>query len=92
MQGEALLRKRLLRETPILRAIRDPDFPLALAIQVAKIHVLPAPTYFLRALPFRVSKEPIAEFDCKLQPLCSSSSYGIYLLVSAGWKWWHWLA
>lgn len=67
VQGEALLRKRLLRETPILRAIRDPDFPLALAMQVAKIHVLPAPTYFLRALPFRVSKEPIAEFDCKLR-------------------------
>ena len=65
--GQEFLRGKLDKQKAIARAIRDPDFPLHLALNVAKIHVLPRPIFYLRCLPYRVTLAPLHEFDTVLR-------------------------
>jgi hypothetical protein len=65
--GQEFLRGKLDKQKAIARAIRDPDFPLHLALNVAKIHVLPRPIFYLRCLPYRVTRAPLHEFDADLR-------------------------
>jgi len=65
--GRAFVSAKLAKQQAIARAIRDPGFPLHLALNVAKIHVLPRPVFYLRALPYRVTRAPLEEFDSELR-------------------------
>ena len=65
--GRAFVSAKLAKQKALARAIRDPDFPLHLAVNVAKIHVLPRPIFYLRALPYRVTRAPLEEFDLQLR-------------------------
>jgi hypothetical protein len=65
--GRAFVSAKLAKQEAIARAIRDPDFPLHLALNVAKIHVLPRPICYLRALPYHVTRAPLQEFDLELR-------------------------
>ena len=65
--GRAFVSAKLAKQKAIARAIRDPDFPLHLALNVAKIHVLPRPVFYLRALPYRVTRAPLEDFDSELR-------------------------
>ena len=65
--GRAFLVAKLNKQQNIARAIRDSDFPLHLALNVAKTHALPRPTFYFRSLPYRVSREPLEDFDGDVQ-------------------------
>ena len=65
-QGRTFLAGKLAKQQAITRAISDIDFPLHLALNVAKIHVLPRPIFYLRSLRYRVTRAPLAAFDSTL--------------------------
>ena len=67
LEGSRFVTAKLAKHDPIMRAIRDPAFPSHLALRLAKLHVLPRPLYMLRALPMRVTAEPMATFDAALR-------------------------
>ena len=71
LEGSRFVSVKLAKHDPIMRAIRDPAFPSHLALRLAKVHVLPRPLYLLRALPMRVTAEPMAVFDAALRTALS---------------------
>ena len=66
-------RSKLSTIKPVERAVSDPSFPVLLAIRLAKTNVLTVPTYLNRALPFRVSSAPLADFDSRVRNCLLSS-------------------
>ena len=67
LDGMRFVTAKLATQGPIMRAICDSAFPSHLALRLAKVHVLPRPMYLLRALPMRVTAEPMALFDAGLR-------------------------
>ena len=67
LEGSSFVTAKLAKQDPIMRAIRDPAFPSHLGLCLAKVHVLPRPMCVLRALPMRVTAEPMAAFDAGLR-------------------------
>ena len=61
------LHAKLSSISPVQRAIADPDFPVLLALRLAKSNALSVPTYLNRTLPFRVSADPLVDFDRHLR-------------------------
>ena len=57
---------KLASQTPVLRAIADPQFPAAIALRIAKICALPVPTYLMRCLNQRATLPGLAAFDTLL--------------------------
>ena len=52
---------------PLLKAIRDPSLPAALALYFSRACVLPKPLYLTRNLPIRITQGHMSAFDAKLQ-------------------------
>ena len=52
--------EKLLSQTPLKKAIVDPDCPSMLALNLTKVNLLPVPTYLLRAMPFRNCAAPVS--------------------------------
>jgi hypothetical protein len=57
------LEHKLLTQTPLKRAITDPDCPSMLALNLAKVCLLPLPTYLMRAMPLSATSDPISALD-----------------------------
>ena len=64
--GTAFLSGKLSKQSPVAAAISDPRFPIQVASTLAKIHKLPTPIYYIRALPLRVTQAPVRDFDTTL--------------------------
>ena len=62
----AWVTERLASQTPVLRAIVDPQFPAAIAIRVAKVCALPVPTYLMRCLNSQATLGALRTFDLRL--------------------------
>jgi hypothetical protein len=54
------LNDTLLSQAPLKRAIADPDCPPMLALNLAKVCLLPVPTYLMRSMPYRNIALPIS--------------------------------
>ena len=66
------LRESLALESPISRAICDPDLPPLLALRLDRTCHLPRPSYLMRALPLRVTTDLLTDFDTTLRcALCA---------------------
>ena len=52
--------EKLLRLTPLKKAIADIDCPSILALNLTKVNLLPVPSYLLRAMPFRICAAPVS--------------------------------
>jgi hypothetical protein len=52
---------------PLLKAIRDPSLPAALALYFSRACVLPKPLYLMRNLPIRIDQGHMSAFDAKLR-------------------------
>ena len=59
----AWLKDKLVQQSPITNAIKDPRFPLIHALRCAKINNIPKPIFLLRAMPLRITQEAISAFD-----------------------------
>ena len=57
------LKEKLAKQSPITDAIKDSRFPLIHALSCAKINNIPKPIFLLRAMPLRITLDPISEFD-----------------------------
>ena len=48
--------------TPVIRAVRDPHFPAALAFQACRLNHNPRAIFYARAMPLRVTLAPLQKF------------------------------
>ena len=64
---EDFLLEELDSYNPLLKAIRDPSLPAALALYFSRACVLPKPFYLMRNLPIRITQGHMSAFDAKLR-------------------------
>ena len=64
---ENFLLNELASYDPLLKAIRDPALPAALALYYIRSCVLPKPVHLMRNLPIRITQGHMSAFDAKLR-------------------------
>jgi hypothetical protein len=69
-QASSWLLGELTKLSPLSRAVRDPNFPCAIAYQITKVNRNPSVVYHMRSLP--VTSAPVAAFHLNLvDALCN---------------------
>jgi hypothetical protein len=71
-QASSWLLGELTKPSPLSRAVRDRNFPCALAYQITKVNLNPSVVYHMRSFPMRVASAPVAAFHLTLvDALCN---------------------